>query len=114
MMNDNYEPIMRKIRSWVDYERNRPKSDYVSNPQEHDNYRSRNDLDCVLTNGNLNADTIFSLWSPLRLALVLINGYPKLNEYADINNKPGFLEKINQNDTIEELLPIDNTTVNYS
>ena len=34
-----------------------------------DEYRKENDLDCILTNGNLFADTLFSLWLPLRYTL---------------------------------------------
>ena len=34
-----------------------------------DEYRKSHDLDCILTGGNLNADTIVSLWLPLRFTL---------------------------------------------
>lgn len=34
-----------------------------------DDYRKTHDLDCILTNGNLFADTLFSLWLPLRYTL---------------------------------------------
>lgn len=53
----NYEPIIAKINYWKDYE------------GTGDAYRKTHDLDCVLTNGNLFADTIFSLWLPLRYTL---------------------------------------------
>lgn len=53
----NYAPIIRKIKYWREY-------DGVG-----DKYRQTHDLDCVLTDGNLLADTIFSLWLPLRYTL---------------------------------------------
>lgn len=82
-----YKPITQKIQSWIDYNRNKPKGNYAAHKQEHDEYRKNNDLDCILTDGNLYADTIFSLWLPLRFVLVRINDYKVLNQYGDINNK---------------------------
>lgn len=107
----NYEPIMRKIRAWIDYDKHAPKSNYSSNPQEHDAYRSTHDLDCIIANGDLNADTIFSLWIPLRFVLVRINGYPKLRQYGNINDKIAFLEAIADETVLRQLLPDDNETV---
>lgn len=111
MTPNSYEPIINKIRAWINYDKNRPKSDYVTNRKEHDEFRRKNDLDCVLTNGNLNADTILSLWLPLRLSLVRINGYDKLNKYGDINNKISFLKKILSEEVLEQVLPQNNETV---
>ena len=54
---DMYAPILQKIRYWRDY------------TGTGDLYRKKNDLDCILTDGNLSADTIFSLWLPLRYTL---------------------------------------------
>lgn len=51
------EPIIKKIEYWRDY-------DGIG-----DEYRKTHDMDCALTGGNLYADTIFSLWLPLRYAL---------------------------------------------
>ena len=107
-MNDYYEPIIRKIQSWIDYDKNKPKSNYYTNREEHDEYRSKNDLDCILANGNLNADTIFSLWLPLRLVLVKLNGYAKLNKYGGIKKEVPFLKIIKEESILEELLPQKN------
>ena len=46
-MDNYYEPIIRKINSWIDYDENKPKS---NNSKEQDEYRQNNDLDCILTN----------------------------------------------------------------
>lgn len=54
---DLYAPIIQKIKYWQDY------------TGTGDEYRREHDLDCILTGGNLNADTIFSLWLPLRYTL---------------------------------------------
>lgn len=111
MTVNSYAPIIKKIAAWIDYEKCRPKSDYVTNRQEHDVFRMKNDLDSVLLNGDLNADTIFSLWIPLRLALVRINRYSALKKYGNINNKIAFLEAILNEQTIAKLLPKSNETV---
>lgn len=107
----DYKSIMNKIQEWINYDEKRPKSDYFTNQKEHDEFRMKNDLDCKLTNGNLNADIIFSLWLPLRLSLVRINGYKKLNKYGNINDKISFLRKISNEEVIKQLLPKDNITV---
>lgn len=107
-----YKPITQKIQSWIDYNRNKPKGNYAAHKQEHDEYRKNNDLDCILTDGNLYADTIFSLWLPLRFVLVRINDYKVLNQYGDINNKDKkgeFLRAIAGN--IPQLLPLENSIV---
>lgn len=53
----NYFPILQKIKYWRDY------------TGTGDFYRQKHDLDCILTGGNLFADTLFSLWLPLRYTL---------------------------------------------
>lgn len=103
-----YEPIINKIESWIEYDANKPKSD---NSEKCDRFRMQNDLDCALTGGNLNADTIFSLWLPLRFTLVRINGYNVLNAYGDISNKISFLRRIRKEEVLKKLLPMNNTTV---
>lgn len=108
---DLYEPIKSKIEAWIWYEENKPKSEYECNPNEHDEFRKKHDLDCILTNGNLRADTIFSLWLPLRFVLVRINGYGKLNKLGNINDKDTFLKKLSKVGVLEQLLPIENLTV---
>ena len=49
--------LIKKLTYWRDYN------------GTGDEYRRTHDLDCVLTGGDLNADTIFSLWLPLRYSL---------------------------------------------
>lgn len=53
----DYTPVIEKIKYWREYD------------GAGDEYRKNHDLDCILTNGNLLADNIFSLWLPLRYAL---------------------------------------------
>ena len=52
-----WEPIIRKILFWRDY------------TGSGEQYRREHDLDCRLAGGNLNADTLISLWLPLRYTL---------------------------------------------
>lgn len=49
------------IKAQIEYWKN-----YVGTGDE---YRKQHDLDCILTNGNLFADMLFSLWLPLRYTL---------------------------------------------
>lgn len=51
------ENFKKHIQYWRDYK------------GSGDNYRKDHDLDCILTNGNLYADTLISLWLPLRYIL---------------------------------------------
>lgn len=98
----DYTPIVEKIKYWRDYD------------GFGDEYRKEHDLDCILTNGNLLADTIFSLWLPLRYTLNFFESsrwtYWKNFEYAFLkpkklglkNYKP-FLLELECN--IEDFLP---------
>lgn len=104
MDNINYEPVKRKIEAWIWYDENEPE-------KNKDEFRKKYDLDCVLTNGNLHADTIFSLWRPLRFALVRINGYKKLNIYGKVEKEVGFLNQLCKDEVMMELLPADNSIV---
>lgn len=106
-----YEPIYNKIQAWINYDIKRPQSNYNDNRKEHDEFRKKNDLDCILTNGNLLADTIFSLWIPLRFVLVRINGYDALKKYGDINNKIIFWKSILEKEALNKVLPKENETV---
>lgn len=69
-------PIKKKLKEWCDYNKNSPKCSYQGNEIVHDVYRALNDSDCQLANGNLMADTIFSLWIPLKMSLQCSNAYP--------------------------------------
>lgn len=103
-------PIREKISTWIAYERERPKCEYKGNQKMHDDFRATHDLDCILTNGNLNADTIISLTFPLRQTLNSIWG-----ENIDIPPKNDnarywiFMEDLYNN--TEYYLPPDNYLV---
>lgn len=101
-MNNN--AIRIKIEEWLDYIENSPK-------QNQDLYRQEHDLDCLLTGGNLFADTIFSLWLPLRFALVRLNGYEKLEVYGKVGKNVPFLKNLLKNHILDELLPLSNPLV---
>ena len=102
----DYKPIITKIYYWKDYK------------GEGDAYRKTHDFDCVLTNGNLFADTIFSLWLPLRYTLNYFecNKWAEWKEYEAEVLRPKhmglkdcteFLEDIV--DSIETFLPPEHT-----
>ena len=107
-----YGPIYKKIISWIAYDDNKPKTDYLFEPDIHDRFRAANDLDCVLRNGNLHADTIFSLWLPLRFALVKMNGYRRIKKITKIkfDYNSDFLERLLVDRNLEKLLPLENET----
>lgn len=102
---DIYAPIIKKIEYWR-------KDNCYNESSTYDSYRQRHDWDCLLTGGNLNADTIFSLWLPLRYSL---NYYDcdrwkkwKDKEYANktgggLKSCPEFLNDLIEN--IETYLP---------
>ena len=107
-----YGPIYKKIISWIAYEENAPITEYNYEKEKHDKYRSENDLDCILRNSNLNADSIFSLWLPLRFVLVTINGYRRLKRITRVklNKSNEFLERLLVDRNLEKLLPLENET----
>ncbi|MDF2944391.1 MAG: hypothetical protein K0S01_3249 [Herbinix sp.] len=108
---EEYKPIRNKINAWILYLENSPKCKYSENPVLHDEFRKEHDLDCVLTDGDLLADTIFSLWTPLRFTLVRINGYSKLQKYGKVEKSIGFLKAIIIENVLEGLLPINKPEV---
>ena len=110
-MSNIYEPIQEKVLAWIWYEDNKPKTKYEQDKITHDSFRQQHDLDCVLSNGNLNADTIFSLWLPLRFTLVSINGYKKLNEFGNLNSRYFFLKVLLRRNVMETLLPKEDKSV---
>lgn len=75
MGNEILKPIRVKVENWIKYNKNWPKGKYEDNPKPFDDYRSKNDMDCNLTNGNLFADTIISLSLPMRFVLRELDGY---------------------------------------
>ncbi|MCH5281912.1 MAG: DUF1413 domain-containing protein [Lachnospiraceae bacterium] len=113
MKNDPvYQPIIKKIASWIKYEENKPKSEYKNDAENHDKYRATHDLDCILREGDLRADTIFSLWRPLRFALVRVSGYNKIKEVTgmDLEQCLSFWNALIHNGNLKKLLPIKNET----
>ncbi|MCM1084163.1 MAG: hypothetical protein NC428_11900 [Clostridium sp.] len=106
-MNQNtvYEPIRKKMQEWIWYDDNEPKGNYFANKKEHDEFRSLHDRDCVLTGGELKADTLFSLWLPLRHTIVRMNDAEKIKAVGNINRKCDFLRELIKGDNLEKLLP---------
>lgn len=105
------EPIIAKLIYWRDYN------------GTGDEYRRSHDSDCVLCGGDLNADTIFSLWLPLRYTLNHFNKpmwqYWRELEYAELRPKgirlkdhAGFLDSIIEN--IDDFLPDERLTQKLS
>lgn len=98
----NYDSIQNKIQYWIKYDGN------------GDEYRKKNDRDCQLTNGNLFADTLFSLWLPLRYTLDYCNS-ARWNEIkleagkSNIKDNNGYLQEIFDN--TRDFLPKNNVTV---
>lgn len=98
------EPIEEKIRFWINYEKGLPQIPYRGNEIFFDEYRGRYDLDCQILGGNLNADTIISLWNPLRLTLTTLHSEEELNQRLGVVNKrQNFLQKL-LNAGLEEFL----------
>ncbi len=102
-----YESIKNQIQYWIKYENDKPKVPYNESTKKlYDEYRSKNDRDCVLNDGNLLADTIFSLWLPLRFALVNLHTYYEIKEitgYSIVEKNINFLQTLDN--SIECLLP---------
>jgi hypothetical protein len=107
MRNNNklFEPICTKLREWISYNENKPCSAYRENPAEHDDYRKTHDRDCVLTDGNLCADTIFSLWLPLRSTIRRINSPEVIEQVGNIQDKISFSRSLLRDGNLEKLLP---------
>lgn len=111
-MDEIYKPILEQIYDWHTYEINCPKTKYETDRKCHDDFRSKNDLDCILCNGELKADIIFSLWIPLRFTLVRLNDYQELNRiFTEVKKIPVCEKIVEQPDIIKSLLPYENNTV---
>ncbi len=105
MSRNIYEPIRKKVEEWLWYDENQPKSNYFANVEEHDRFRRLHDRDCVLIGGELKADTLFSLWTPLRHTIVRLNDRETIQSVGDISKKFVFLREFIKGDNIEKLLP---------
>lgn len=102
------KPIEEKITQWIDYQRKSPKVSCAGNEKLYDDYRMKNDLDCQLT-GDLKADTIFSLWRPLRFTLVRMHGYDGLKALGKVEKKITFLTNLKAN--LPQYLPASDPLV---
>lgn len=105
MSNNIYEPIRKKVEEWLWYDENQPSGNYFANMEEHDRFRSLHDRDCMLTGGDLKADMLFSLWTPLRHTIVRLNDRETIRSVGDISKKYVFLRDFIKGDNIEKLLP---------
>jgi hypothetical protein len=98
--NKIYEPIIKELEYWEDYHKR---------DEESDEFRAANDRDCILTGGNLNADTIFSLWLPLRHTIARINSEEKISEIVGMSivgmKKEAYVRALLWEDNLEKLLP---------
>ncbi len=107
MMTDKiYEPIKRKIEEWIDYDVHSPNVPYRGNEEVHDEYRRWHDRDCVLTGGNLYADTMFSLWRPLANTIIRLN-----DKSVICGGKNKFMRELIKGDNMERLLPVEQPIV---
>jgi len=103
-------PVKEKVNEWITYQTYKPKSPYQGNEIVHDIYRALNDTDCKLANGNLMADTIFSLWNPLKMVLECLNPGEKFYKTDKYNiDKNYHLRRIINN--IDKFLPTSNELV---
>ena len=116
MMNLIYGPIIKKLDNWIEYMETYPKGmSYTDNKEIFDEHRRTHDLDCILSNGNLNADTIVSLWTPLK-TVIYDNASRNKEIYEVLELKAGntiykkidVLKKIKEN--IELILPENEPT----
>lgn len=109
VVENNPNPIISKINSWITYSENEPKCDYKGNEIICDIYRALNDSDCKLTGGNLLADTIFSAWYPLKMVLECLNDkkFYKQDKYGC--DPHHYLKEIQSN--IDKLLPKEKEVV---
>lgn len=100
-----YEPIRKKIEEWIRYDDYKPAGAYYDNMEAHDKYRKWHDRDCVMMGGDLKADTMFSLWLPLRHTIARINNAETIREVGNISSKYDFLRSLEKGNNLEKLLP---------
>jgi len=95
----DYEPIRKQLSYWINYD------------GRGDEYRKNNDRDCILTGGNLYADTIFSLWLPLRYTLNYYNcnKWIEWKQYEEKSLRPHSIKLKNYNDCLKDIS--DNITI---
>lgn len=106
-----YRPFITKFKEWVAYSENCPKGNYKVHFKEYDEFRAANDRDCVLIGGNLYADTIFSLWTPLKQTIIRLNAKEAIQQVGNIGSKYLFCKSLLVGDNLSKLLPEDNSVV---
>ena len=106
-----YSPIIVKLTEWVAYAENCPKNNYLEHKEEHDAFRAANDRDCILTEGNLNADTIFSLWLPMKHTIARLNSKEAIEAVGNFRSKYNFCKSLLEGDNLSRLLPSNNDVV---
>lgn len=84
---DEMDNIIAQIQYWMDYK------------GSGDTYRKKNDLDCILTGGNLNADSLISLWLPLRYVLNKADQEPwrVYSKQQNLKKNADFLKNLKEN-----------------
>lgn len=89
----DYEPIINQLSYWINYK------------GSGDEYRKNNDRDCILTEGNLYADTIFSLWLPLRYTLNYFDcdKWIKWKEYEEESLRPYYINLKKHNACLKDI-----------
>ena len=75
----------------------------------YDKPRALSDLDCLYYDGDLNADTIFSVWTPIKFVLDCLNPKEKFYKYNKYGNPHKFLFIVKDN--LDTLLPRDKEVV---
>lgn len=101
-------PILKKLKYWRDFDKGYKKQ---ASPEGKKQYRILNDLDCQLNDGNNYADTLFSLWWPLKFTLREISArWWKKDEFysfilCDMQSDEVYLKRL------EKFLPVDNELV---
>lgn len=113
MYKHTYGPIRAKVEEWIWYDDHQPKGDYFANIEEHDAFRSKYDRDCMLTGGELKADTLFSLWTPLKQTILRLNDKETIRSVGNISSKYAFLREFIKGDNIEKLLPMNESAVQH-
>lgn len=75
----------------------------------YDKPRALHDMDCLYFDGDFKADTIFSVWTPLKFVLDCLNPNEKFYKHNKYGNPHKYLFKVKNN--LETLLPRDKLIV---
>ena len=67
----------------------------------------------MLTGGELKADTLFSLWTPLKQTILRLNDEETIQSVGNISSKYDFLHELIKDDNIEKLLPVGESVVQH-